>query len=445
MDVTIIDPDGDRLVPSDSGSSYSGNSSDGDGDSFRSLGYIKVTTTGTYTVSVDGPPGSSVRIGEIPLARTLALLFGGIAVGTLGFIVALVILIVALVRRSKVKKANRALASGGAPGAPPAYGQQPPPYGQAAAAGAAPAACARRLRAAGPARPRPRRSGLRRLRPRPRPRHPASAGSGGADAPPPAPPAATPPPPPAPPGSDPAASGADAAGPSDRTRPAPAEPGRGEGRRTVACGAMADLAATIEEIWNNRESLAADDADANAAIGEAIDLLDRGEARVAEVGADGERRRPPVAEAGDPAALPPVARWRRSSSARSSTPTRSRSSATTQAAGVRVVPGRLGPLRLVPRPGVVMMPSYVNIGARVGRRHDGRHLGHGRLVRADRRQRAPVGRRRHRRRARAAAGRAGDRRRRLPDRQPLHRGRGRPGGRRRRARRRRASSPARSR
>ena len=65
--VSIIDPDGDLLVPSDTGNSYSGNSSDGNGDAFRSLGYIDVKTTGTYTVTVDGPPGSSVRIGEIPL------------------------------------------------------------------------------------------------------------------------------------------------------------------------------------------------------------------------------------------------------------------------------------------------------------------------------------------------------------------------------------------
>ena len=36
-------------------------------------------------------------------------------------------------------------------------------------------------------------------------------------------------------------------------------------------------------------------------------------------------------------------------------------------------------------PGVVMMPSYVNIGAHVGAEHDGRHLGHRRLVRPDRR------------------------------------------------------------
>lgn len=42
VEVTIVDPDGDRLVPTEGGSSYSGTSSDDNGDSFRSQGYIKV-------------------------------------------------------------------------------------------------------------------------------------------------------------------------------------------------------------------------------------------------------------------------------------------------------------------------------------------------------------------------------------------------------------------
>ena len=193
VQVTIVDPSGDRLVPSDTGNSYSGNSSDGNGDSFRSLGYIKVTTTGTYTVTVDGPTGSSVRVGEIPLARTLALLFGGIAIGGLGFVIALVILIVALVRRGKVKKANRALAAGVAPGAPPAYGQQPPApappaYGQQPPAPPAPPAAAPTPTPPPPAPPA--------AAPTPPPPAPPAA------APTPPPPAAPTPPPPAPPAPD---------------------------------------------------------------------------------------------------------------------------------------------------------------------------------------------------------------------------------------------------
>ena len=61
-----------------------------------------------------------------------------------------------------------------------------------------------------------------------------------------------------------------------------------------------------------------------------------------------------------------------------------------QAAGVRVVPGASARFGSFLDRGAVMMPSYVNIGARVGANTHGRHLGHGRLVRPDRRQRAPV-------------------------------------------------------
>ena len=71
VDVTIIDPDGDRLVPSDSGSSYYAQQTAVTATRSGRSATSTSPTTGTYTVSVDGPPGSSVRIGEIPLARTL--------------------------------------------------------------------------------------------------------------------------------------------------------------------------------------------------------------------------------------------------------------------------------------------------------------------------------------------------------------------------------------
>ena len=58
-------------------------------------------------------------------------------------------------------------------------------------------------------------------------------------------------------------------------------------------------------------------------------------------------------------------------------------------------------------------------------RHDGRHLGDRRLLRADRQELPPLGRRRHRRRARAAAGRAGDHRGQLLHRRAQRGGRGR--------------------
>jgi hypothetical protein len=131
--VDITDSSG-RTVRLRSGTDL--NTANGD-QQFESRGYIAVDSTGTYTISVDGPPGSTVRIGEIPVARFLVLLLGGIALGALGFVVALVVLIVALVRRSRAKKANReaAWAAQGGYGAPgyagpppaPGYGGPPPP------------------------------------------------------------------------------------------------------------------------------------------------------------------------------------------------------------------------------------------------------------------------------------------------------------------------------
>ena len=131
---------------------------------------------------------------------------------------------------------------------------------------------------------------------------------------------------------------------------------------------------------------------------------------MAEIGADGDGRRAPVAEAGDPAAVPLSAMETDRARARSSTPTRSRSSTDYAAAGVRVVPGASARCGSFLDRGVVMMPSYVNIGARVGANTMVDTWATVGLVRADRRQRAPLRRGRHRRRARAAAGRAGHRR-----------------------------------
>ena len=48
---------------------------------------------------------------------------------------------------------------------------------------------------------------------------------------------------------------------------------------------MADLQAQIEELWERRGELSPADTDAAKLVEEAIDLLDKGEARVAEVDA----------------------------------------------------------------------------------------------------------------------------------------------------------------
>jgi 2,3,4,5-tetrahydropyridine-2,6-dicarboxylate N-succinyltransferase len=128
---------------------------------------------------------------------------------------------------------------------------------------------------------------------------------------------------------------------------------------------VADLESTIRELWAERESVGPGDAEAIEVIHSAIDLLDSGEARVAELGPDGE----PIvhewlklailllfrvsdletAEAGPFEFLDrlPLKRGYR-------------------AAGVRVVPGASARWGSHLEAGVIMMPSYVNIGARVG-------------------------------------------------------------------------------
>ena len=129
---------------------------------------------------------------------------------------------------------------------------------------------------------------------------------------------------------------------------------------------MADLRARIEELWQRRDEVPPDDSEAVAAVHEAIDLLDRGEARVAEV-VDGEVV---------------VHEWLKQAvlllfrQARMVThelgpfefadkiPLKSGY----EAAGVRVVPGASARWGSFLERGVILMPSYVNIGARVGAR-----------------------------------------------------------------------------
>ncbi|HZU74602.1 MAG TPA: 2,3,4,5-tetrahydropyridine-2,6-dicarboxylate N-succinyltransferase [Acidimicrobiales bacterium] len=126
---------------------------------------------------------------------------------------------------------------------------------------------------------------------------------------------------------------------------------------------MADLEASVTELWES--GVAAGDGDALAVVRQAVDLLDRGEARVAEVGPDGEVV---------------VHQWLKQAILLLF---RLSSMETVElgpfeyadkiplkrgyaAAGVRVVPGASARWGSHLEPGVIMMPSYVNIGARVG-------------------------------------------------------------------------------
>jgi 2,3,4,5-tetrahydropyridine-2,6-dicarboxylate N-succinyltransferase len=128
---------------------------------------------------------------------------------------------------------------------------------------------------------------------------------------------------------------------------------------------VADLRAQVEELWARRAELEPADPDVEQVLHAAVDLLDRGEARVAEVGDDGEvvvhewlkeailllfrQRGLETVELGpfEFADKIPLKRGY-------------------AAAGVRVVPGASARWGSHLAPGVILMPSYVNIGARVG-------------------------------------------------------------------------------
>ena len=129
---------------------------------------------------------------------------------------------------------------------------------------------------------------------------------------------------------------------------------------------MADLQAEIEELWDRRGELAAGDADALAVVRQAIDQLDRGEVRAAEVDAATGQVVVNVwvkqailllfrLSAMETVELGPFEYADR-------IPLKHGYAQ----AGVRVVPGASARWGSYLERGVVMMPSYVNIGARVG-------------------------------------------------------------------------------
>jgi len=128
---------------------------------------------------------------------------------------------------------------------------------------------------------------------------------------------------------------------------------------------VADLRSQIESLWEARADLSPADADARAVVEEAVGLLDSGEARVAEVGPGGDvvvhqwlkqailllfrLRGMETVEAGpfEYADKLPLKHG-------------------FEAAGVRVVPGASARWGSFIDRGAILMPSYVNIGARVG-------------------------------------------------------------------------------
>ena len=162
-----------------------------------------------------------------------------------------------------------------------------------------------------------------------------------------------------------------------------------------------DLAQRIDELWE------ADEIDAPV-VEEAIAALDRGEVRVAEQGRrrlDGQR----VGEEGDPPLLPPAqggADGRR----RPPLPRQDPGEGGLRRARCPRRPTRRGAVRLVPRRRCRPHAGFRQHRCLGRAAHDGRHVGDGRVVRADRRRRPPVRWRRDRRRARASPGAPRDRR-----------------------------------
>ncbi len=131
------------------------------------------------------------------------------------------------------------------------------------------------------------------------------------------------------------------------------------------------LQAVIEAAWQSRETLDAT-TELRDAVGEAIRLLDRGEARVAEPGEDGWtvnqwlkkavllsfRLNPMAAISGGPGG----AHWWDKVPSKFAGWT----DAEFEAAGFRAVPGAIVRRGAYVAKGAVLMPSFVNIGAYVG-------------------------------------------------------------------------------
>jgi len=128
---------------------------------------------------------------------------------------------------------------------------------------------------------------------------------------------------------------------------------------------VTDLRTRIEALWADRANLDTADPDVRATVLEAVDLLDRGEARVAEIGRDGgvvvhEWLKQAIL------LLFPLARMETMEVGPFEYADKIPLKHNYQAQGVRVVPGASARYGSHLEPGVIMMPSYVNIGARVG-------------------------------------------------------------------------------
>ena len=178
-----------------------------------------------------------------------------------------------------------------------------------------------------------------------------------------------------------------------------------------------DLIATIDRAWEARADITPTTGGAvRAAVDMALDGLDRGEFRVAERSEDGWQVNQWLKKAvllsfrlSDMVPIPggPRDGNHGDSSWYDKVPSKFAGwdAERFAQAGFRAVPNCVVRHSAYIAPGVVLMPSFVNLGAYVDSGHHGRHLGDRRLLRPDRQELPHLRRRRHRRRARAAAGR----------------------------------------
>ena len=132
------------------------------------------------------------------------------------------------------------------------------------------------------------------------------------------------------------------------------------------------LPAEIDELWERRADLSPADADARDLVVAAVDRLDAGEARVARVDAaartDGGRSGGAVVvdERAKKAVLLSFRLLEMTPSSAGPFRYHDRVPTKTRFDGVRVVPGAVARWGSYLAPGVVLMPSYTNIGAWVG-------------------------------------------------------------------------------
>lgn len=129
--------------------------------------------------------------------------------------------------------------------------------------------------------------------------------------------------------------------------------------------AVADLQANIEDLWEHAAELGPGDHQAATLVAQAVELLDTGAARVAEVDAEGQV----VVHEWLKKAILMLFRLRGMETMEvgpfefaDKLPLKR----DYQTAGVRVVPGASARFGSHLEPGVILMPSYVNIGAYVG-------------------------------------------------------------------------------